>query len=231
MSIGSLFSGVGGLELGLERAGLGPVRWQVEIEPFCRRVLARHWPEAVRHDDVRNVGADDLDPVDVMCGGFPCQDISSANRGRGDGLDGPKSGLWYEYLRIIEAVGPRVVVIENVAKWRAWLPDVRRGLWGLGYAAVPIRLCASEVGAPHHRARVFVVAYADEDTESACALHAEASRVFGLSRPDGHWRTPPPGGWRVDDGTPDGMDRGRACGNAVVPQCAEVIGRLIVAAA
>ena len=231
MKIGSLFSGIGGLDLGLERAGVGRVVWQVEIEDYCRQVLAKNWPNAKRYADVRDVVADVLEPVDVMCGGFPCTDISPASHGRGAGLAGPSSGLWYEFLRIIGELAPPVVVIENVAKWREWLPDVRRELWAIGYATVPIRMLASQVGAPHARARIFVVAYADGRAESAMRLHGEVARMQEAPEPcRAHWRTPPPGGWRVDDGVADGMDRGTAIGRAVVPQCAEVIGRLIAAA-
>ena len=99
VKIGSLFSGIGGLELGLEWAGVGHTVWQVERDPFCRSILARHWPSAARFDDVRTVGAHNLEPVDVICGGFPCQDISYA--GKGLGLAGERSGLWYEFARII----------------------------------------------------------------------------------------------------------------------------------
>ena len=94
-TIGSLFSGIGGLELGLELAGVGHTVWQVECDPFCRQVLAKHWPKTERFDDVRNVGKHNLKYVDVICGGFPCQDISYA--GKGAGLAGKRSGLWYEY--------------------------------------------------------------------------------------------------------------------------------------
>ena len=90
MTIGSLFSGIGGLELGLEWAGLGPVRWQVEQDMWCRAVLAKHWPDAGRFDDVCTVGAE-LEPVDIICGGFPCQDLSNA--GARAGLAGARSGL------------------------------------------------------------------------------------------------------------------------------------------
>jgi site-specific DNA-cytosine methylase len=113
MKIGSLFSGIGGLELGLEWAGVGRTAWQVEQDLFCQAVLAHHWPDAKRYNDVREVGAHNLEPVDVICGGFPCQDISYA--GKGAGLAGARSGLWYEFARIIGELGPQYVVVENVA--------------------------------------------------------------------------------------------------------------------
>jgi DNA (cytosine-5)-methyltransferase 1 len=157
VTIGSLFSGVGGFELGLGRAGLGPVLWQIEINEFRRRVLAKHWPEVMRSEDVRT--ATDLPRVDVICGGFPCTDLSTANPAA-QGLAGSRSGLWGEFARIVGELRPQIVLVENVhGAWRRWLPHVRRDLWGLGYASVPLRVRASEVGALHIRARVFVVAY------------------------------------------------------------------------
>lgn len=159
MLIGSLFAGIGGLELGLERAGLGFVAWQVELDPWCREVLAKHWPDAQRHEDVRTVGAANLSPVDVICGGFPCQDVSAA--GRGKGLEGERSGLWYEMLRIVRELGPRVVIVENVsALQRRGLDVVARGLRDAGYAVEATRIRAEDVGAPHRRERLFIVAYA-----------------------------------------------------------------------
>lgn len=159
LTIGSLFAGIGGLDLGLERAGLGPVLWQAEIDPFCRRVLAKHWPDARRYEDVREV--DESAPrVGVLCGGFPCQDLSHA--GKRAGLAGERSGLWFEFLRVVGELRPGWVLVENVHQaWRKWVPVVRGTLGRLGYASVPLRLSAAEVGAWHLRRRAFVVAHAD----------------------------------------------------------------------
>jgi len=113
MTVGSLFSGIGGFELGLERAGIGPVRWQVEIDKACRRVLEHHWPIINRYEDIKNVGAHNCERVDVICGGFPCQDLSIA--GRRMGLKGgERSGLFYEMMRIIDELKPAYVLWENV---------------------------------------------------------------------------------------------------------------------
>lgn len=106
LTIGSLFSGIGGLELGLERAGLGPVLFQCEIDPYCRAVLAKHWPHVTRYRDVRTVRGSTLPSVDLLCGGFPCQDVSSA--GKGAGLDGDRSGLWFEFRRLVDECEPSV---------------------------------------------------------------------------------------------------------------------------
>lgn len=163
MIIGSLFSGIGGLELGLERAGVGRVAWQVEIDPFCRRVLARHWPNVERHEDVRAVGAGTLAPVDLICGGFPCQDVSSAGLGAGI-VEGTRSGLWIEYLRIVKEMRPSWVVVENVASGKAkWLCRVRGDLQAIGYDSCALSISARDVGAPHRRERVFVLAHRYSD--------------------------------------------------------------------
>lgn len=228
MLIGSLFSGIGGLELGLEWAGLGPVVWQVERDEFCRRVLARHWPDARRYDDVCTVGAD-LERVDIVCGGFPCQDVSSA--GKRAGLAGARSGLWREFARVVGVVLPTWVVVENVASGATrWVDAVVRDLAELGYASLPIPLSASDVGAPHRRARVFIVArHADGEGQHARAVDAE---VEGTPRATpANWSTPEPDMVRVVHGVPRGLDgaaaRIRALGNSVVPQCAEVVGWIV----
>ena len=161
MRIGSLFSGIGGLELGLEWAGVGRTIWQVESDPFCRSVLERHWPEANRRViDVREANASCLSPVDVVCGGFPCQDVSSA--GKRVGLAGARSGLWFEFRRIVEELEPRAVVVENVASGASqWLPTVSEQLRELGYRVRALGVSARDVGAPHLRRRVFVLGLGD----------------------------------------------------------------------
>lgn len=228
-TFGSLFAGIGGLDLGLERAGW-ECRWQVEIEPYCRAILEKHWPAVPRFQDVRTVGGD-LERVDLVCGGFPCQDISDAHtNGRRRALTGGKSGLWSEFRRIVYSLAPTWVVVENVAARGRWVPDVRADLARLGYASVPLELRAGSFGAPHRRPRVFLVAHADGESEPLRALHAEVAGLSPVPAFGGHWRTPAPGGLRLDDGVPAGVDRTRAAGNAVVPQVAEWVGRRLMEA-
>lgn len=161
MRIGSLFSGgCGGLELGLERAGVGHVVWQCEIDAAARRNLARHWPGVRQYTDVREMNHGNTEAVDVICGGFPCVDLSFA--GKGAGLAGARSGLWFEYLRLVRELRPRFVVIENVAALvTRGLDVVLGGLAEAGYDAVWFTLRASDVGATHQRERLFIVAYRD----------------------------------------------------------------------
>jgi DNA (cytosine-5)-methyltransferase 1 len=231
-TIGSLFSGIGGLELGLERAGLGRVVFQVERDPYCRAVLAKHWPDAERFDDVQTFHPGTRS-VSVLCGGFPCQDISSANTAsKRLGLAGARSGLWGEYRRIISELHPppEWIIVENSPRWEAWVPTVRSDLSALGYASLPLVVSASFVGAPHHRPRGFVVAHTDSEGESLRAFHAEVAQHAPLPGPVWNARKAPPGGFRVDDGVPTGTCELAAYGNACVPQVAEVIGRAILAA-
>lgn len=158
ITFGSLFAGIGGIDLGFERAGM-VCKWQVEINPYAQRVLAKHWPEVRRHDDVRTWPQPDTERVDVIAGGFPCQDISYA--GKGAGLAGERSGLFYEVTRIVREMGPRVVVLENVAALLTrGLGDVLGTLASLGYDAEWHCIPAAAVGAPHIRDRVFILANA-----------------------------------------------------------------------
>lgn len=165
MRVLDLFSGIGGFSLGLERAGMRTVAF-CEIEPFCRAVLAQHWPEVPIYDDVRTLTADTLRrdgiTVDVICGGFPCQDISFA--GKRAGLEGARSGLWGEYRRLIGELRPRFVVVENVPGLLSLgMATVLGDLSALGYDATWDCVPASAVGAPHRRDRVWLVAYATDD--------------------------------------------------------------------
>ncbi len=156
MKIGSLFSGVGGLDLACERVFNGETVWQCEIEPHPQRVLRARWPDAVLHADVRKVSAATATPVDVLCGGFPCQNLSVA--GKREGLEGEKSGLYREMMRIVGELKPQYVVIENVPALLTYRHELDDKLRALGYGAIWQTIAAEDVGAPHRRLRVFVVA-------------------------------------------------------------------------
>ena len=241
MNVLSLFSGIGGLELGLERAGMRVVG-QVEIDPFCRQVLAKHWPEVPRHDDVRTAvewwESESRPAVHVVAGGFPCQPVSLAGPGRAQEDD---RWLWPEMADVIAAIQPRWVVGENVPGLRTRgldvvLDDLRR----LGYATRAGYISACEVGAPHPRRRLFVLAHTvrggcDEGSATPRRGGKRAPRAQGeaggLPQAAGStWWTAEPDVARGANGGSAGVDRRRALGNAVVPQVAEHIGRLIVAA-
>ena len=237
MTYGSLFAGIGGFDLGFERAGM-VCKWQVEINEFCRRVLAKHWPNVRRHDDVKTFPPEgsehDEFRVDVICGGFPCKQTSTAAAISGNrvGLDGKDSGLWFHMLRIVRALLPETVVVENPPS--KWLATVQDGLAKSGYRWVyRVERTAEGVGAPHLRRRVFVIA---DRQKSGLAL----ARSFGPSSADSQprgtsagnsWVSALAGGVRVADGVPGGVDRRErinAVGNAVVPQVAEWIGRRLI---
>jgi len=157
MRVGSLFSGIGGIDLGLERAGMR-VAWQSEVDPYACAVLRRHWPDVPNLGDVRAIR--EAPAVDLVAGGFPCQDINSA--GKGAGIDGERSGLWFEMLRLIGGCRPRWVLAENVPALRTRGADVvLDGLERAGYACWPLVVGADDVGAPHRRKRVWIVAYAN----------------------------------------------------------------------
>lgn len=157
VNVGSLFSGIGGFDLGFERAGMR-TEWFVECDPYCQAVLRKHWPTVPCYEDVRSVAASAVRPVDLLCGGFPCQDLSAA--GRGAGLDGARSGLWSEFARLIGELRPRYVVVENVPLLRSrGLGRVLGEMAALGYDAEWDCVPACAVGAPHRRDRVWIVAY------------------------------------------------------------------------
>ena len=229
----SLFSGIGGLELGLEAAVPGlRTCWQVEQNEFCRRVLAEHWPDAERFDDVRTVRLEDIRDTDVLCGGFPCQDISTLNQ-TGAGLAGARSGLWWEMHRLISVVLPRIVVAENVpALIGRGLSEVLCALARCGYTCEWDIVSAAAVGARHRRNRIFIIGYRDVTDTQRPRLEKrqgpEAKRILpAIAGGDG--RPIKPGVCPVVAGVPRGMARYRkqalmALGNAVVPQVAYQVG-------
>jgi len=152
-----LFSGIGGFSLGLERTGGFETVAFCEINEFCRRVLAKHWPNVRQFNDVTKLRGEDVGPVDVICGGFPCQDISTA--GKGAGLAGQRSGLWSEYARLVGELRPAVVIVENVAALLGrGMGRILGDLAALGYDAEWHCIPAAAVGAPHIRDRVWIVA-------------------------------------------------------------------------
>jgi DNA (cytosine-5)-methyltransferase 1 len=225
-----LFSGIGGFSLGLERTGGFETVAFCEIEEFPRRVLAKHWPNTPCYRDVRELTAERLTTdgiaVDVICGGFPCQDISLA--GTGAGLGGARSGLWSEFARLIREIGPRFVLLENVAALLGrGLAQVLRDLAAVGYDAEWHCIRAAAVGAHHERDRVWLVAHPRQTgLEAARPILA----AIGDSQfPFAEWRDIEALGLRAGNGIPNRVDRVGALGNAVVPQIPELIGRAILA--
>jgi DNA (cytosine-5)-methyltransferase 1 len=232
----SLFSGIGGLDLGLERAGMRCVG-QVEIDPYCRHVLAKHWPDVPRFEDVRTFDGQQFSAVSVVAGGFPCKQTSTgaAISGRRTGLRGNDSGLWFQMLRIIGEARPEWAVVENVSGAGTWSAEIESGLAGIGYAVRIIRGTSAAFGAPHLRRRVLFVANADISRLSfageAWTFPAECFAWRASER--NPWVSSLPSVLRVADGVPGGLDRRQrivALGNAVDPNLGEWIGRRIVAA-
>src|SRR5690606_32078366 len=157
MKLGSLCSGIDGLALGLERALGARTVWQSEVDPHADTVLAHHWPAAPNLGDLRAVDWGSVESVDVMCFGFPCQDISSA--GRRAGLEGEKSGLWFDCADAVRVLRPRFVFVENVgALLVRGFGTVAGDLAAMGYVGRWGCLRSSDVGAPHRRERVFLAA-------------------------------------------------------------------------
>lgn len=235
LTVGSLCSGIGGLDLGLERAGM-VVRWQAETDPYCSRVLAEHWPGVPNHGDVTTIDWSTVDPVDVVCAGYLCQPFSDAGRRRG--ADDPRH-LWPFVHGAVRHLRPRFVVLENVAgHLRLGFDVVLADLAALGFHAEWSLVSACSVGASHMRRRLFVVAYPAGEgppwgdagpqglAGEAWGLEPERLGRSALRPPDGV----EPGVVGRTHGIPDRVGRVRALGNAVVLQVAERVGCLIVAA-
>lgn len=192
-----LFSGIGGFSLGLERAGMHTVAF-CEIEPYARAVLAKHWPDVPCYSDVRELTAQRLAAdgiaVDVICGGFPCTDISSA--GDKAGIAGEQSGLWREYARLIGEIRPWFVIVENVADLLSrGLGVVLGDLASIGYDAEWHCISAAHVGAPHIRDRIWIVAYPNSHSRRQ-QEHQKLDGAAPQAPTDRHTRRKYAGGFR-----------------------------------
>lgn len=175
MKIGSLFSGIGGIELGFERAGGFTTEWFVENDIHAQALLRKHWPDAKIYADITQVDFTTVPKVDILTGGFPCQDISNA--GKRAGITGSRSSLWKHYLRAIRILRPRYILAENVsALLNRGLDVVLSDLAEVGYDAEWHCISASSIGAPHKRDRIFILAY---PKCLGCSKRPEECREFG----------------------------------------------------
>ena len=277
-----LFSGIGGFSLGLERTGGFETVAFCEIEPFPRAVLRKHWPDVQQYEDVRTFTADQLirdgiGRVDVITGGFPCQDLSLAGKKAGVGV-GTRSGLFSEIIRLASELRPSVVIMENVANLLSgpserpggWFGRVLGDLAEIGYDAEWHCIPASALGAPHERDRAWIIAYPAQEQQSEARelRYPELAEWFssggkagvladvGAKRAEGLKPQQISGltsfSWCEDvgrvedlrgrsdipeplfrgsrDGVPNWVNRVGTCGNAVIPQIPELIGRAILRA-
>lgn len=246
MRYASLFSGIGGFDLGLDRAGM-ECAVQVENDPFCLDILQKHWPSVPKIQDIRDANRTTIPSVDLVCGGFPCQDVSIA--GKRLGLKGGHSTLWTEFNRIICEIRPRWVVIENT---KGILSSdngefFKRILWDISQARYDAEwhtISACSFGAPHTRERVFIVAYPTGYRLEGDMRQIVSQEAYNLpleTLDSWHGTSNPfedfpklmgsPGVCVLPDGIPSTLairPALRSYGNAVVPQIAEFIGRCIM---
>lgn len=232
MTHGSLFSGIGGFELGAKRAGIKTI-WNCEINPFCRKILKKHFPETTQYTDITTLKNPPY--VDIISGGFPCQDISIANP-KGEGLNGKRSGLWKEMLRIICETRPNYVLIENSPQLlRKGFNTLLQNLSEAGYDAEWQCLQARNFNLPHKRERIFIIAYTKrfgftcniiKNFKYNKSVHAKASGQTPLPMPikrfnaESDYRSV-----RMYNGFSKELDTNRitALGNAVIPSIAQYL--------
>ena len=243
-----LFSGIGGFSLGLERTNGFETIAFCEIEPFCQKVLKKHWPNVPIFEDIKELNnnieqLDYLRPIDVICGGFPCQDLSYA--GKGGGIHAERSGLWWEMVKTIGLLRPKYVIIENVA-----------AILGRGFSDVLISLAkerynveweiirAQDFGLLHERERLFAIAYLMRERSNTFIFQERIdnekfrekwndSNVSSIYIEDFKRAYPIYREFlREGNGVSTRLDetkrRVKALGNSIVPQCTEFIGNLIL---
>lgn len=240
MRVLDLFSGIGGFSLGLERAGMETVAF-CEQDKFCQKVLKKHWPNVPIYDDVRTIDYDGA--VDLICGGFPCQDISLA--GKQGGIYAQRSGLWGECVRHLSYYRPKYAIFENVAALLVgesgkWFSRVLTDLAKCGYDAEWHNIPASAIGAPHRRERVWIIAHSLKNRwvhdgsifsqNTIKVLRFPSKKDLGVF--DSEWllNNGDLRDIRKDNGISSAVDRIGALGNAVVPQIPEIIGKAIIQA-
>ena len=278
MKVGSLFSGIGGFDLGLERAGF-EIAWQVEIDEYCRQVLKKHWPAVLCHYDIRSIDWQWVQPVDLVCGGFPCQPFSVAGKRRGKEDD---RYLWPEVVRCLAVLRPAWFLGENVpGLLHLGIDQVLADLETLGYQTAVLGIPACAVDAPHLRQRLWIVAHArcqqryqiwaepstpqpqaDIYDQRCCENVADSTKLRrrqGNTNAGGNGKgtrtpgkrtgpsdicrwTPEPAmgelvngvsgrlvrfGGRVVKRAAQRKEKLKALGNAIVPQIAEALGRMI----
>jgi DNA (cytosine-5)-methyltransferase 1 len=238
-----LFSGIGGFSLGLQNTGGFETVAFCEIEPFCHKVLKKHWQDVPIYNDIKELGydtlqADGIEPT-VITGGFPCQDISDANpyRDKTGGIKGSRSGLWSEFARLIKEIKPKWAIIENVASLRSkGLALVLQNLSEIGYNAEWHIISACSIGSIHRRERIFILAYPNSERLqghskemggfSQVCTQAQISSMRSRTRKKEWLPITQPSG--MDDGVPNRAHRLRGLGNAVVPQIPQFLGDCIL---
>lgn len=243
MYVLDVFSGIAGFSLGLERSSMETAAF-CEVCPEARAVIKKHWPDTPVFDDVRTLNANTISSagikrIDVIAGGFPCQDISIA--GKQAGLKGKRSGLWREFARLIGELKPAFAIIENVAALRGnGLVTVLQDLWALGYDAEWHIIPASAVGLPHQRERLWVIAYPRSAGLEEPIIKGDCNAIVTETQKprfgDG-WLCERVASWtrsepvRVGNGVSGKLASAavRQYGNSVVPQIPELIGRAILA--
>lgn len=237
MRVLSLFSGGGLGDYGLTLAGMEIVG-QVEIDDYCQKILKLRWPDVPKWTDIKNVTGKEIiercGPVDLVSGGFPCQDISVANP-KGVGIGGGRSGLWKEQFRIICEIRPRYCLVENSPNLLGrGLGVVLGDLAKSGYDSEWECLPASAFGAPHQRDRVWIVAYPEDckwrqnNSKKTRRTQEQLGRVFSGEVPRARRWPNEPEIYRMDDGAPNRLERFNVLGNGQFVDCVEWIGKRIL---
>jgi DNA (cytosine-5)-methyltransferase 1 len=225
-----LFSGIGGFSLGLENTGKFETTAFCEIEDYPRKVLNKHWPSVPCYLDVKKLKGEEVGTVDLITGGFPCQDLSSAGQMRGVG-EGTRSGLFREMLRLAEECNRPFILFENVSRLLSG-PTENKGewfnrfLWSLaeiGYDAEWFCISAASIGAPHLRERIWIAAYPNEAQLERGGISRRVYKEH-TNFSNSCWGKDKPGVVRTSNGVPSQMDRLGCLGNAVVPKVVETIG-------